>query len=277
MVNGLSNPLYLTYIYLITFIDKRMKNLGVEDLTSLQTSLVTQSMHPSQLKLLERISETSNEESQVKSIEYASSHDLLVIAEDAPVQDLRVGGIVNEILNLILRLEYQRRRADAMLMNERIILDKLKSDIEGLALRKARELPSKVQAEHDACVADITELNWHISFNQKTERKLARRCDQADKLFFQLKERIGNMKETMPQIEEKCRYEKDLCKRINKAQRDIDELLAKNRDRLRDTEDKLAAANQKAVKEREAYEADLNATRWELSKAKLVKFLNNFY
>lgn len=236
-------------------------------------------MHPSQLKLLERIQEniqTSNNDNQVKSIEYSSNRDLLVIAEDAPVQDLRVNGIVNEILNLILRLEYQRRRADAMLMNERIILDKLKSDIEGLALRKARELPSKVQAEHDACVADITELNWHISFNQKTERKLARRCDQADKLFYQLKERIGNMKETMPQIEEKCRYEKDLCKRINKAQRDIDELLAKNRDRLRDTEDKLAAANQKAVKEREAYEADLNATRWELSKAKLVKFWTNF-
>lgn len=226
-----------------------------------------QSMNPSQLKLFERIKESqTNNNDLLKTIEYGS--DLLVVAEDSPVEDLRVGGLVNELLNLILRLGFQRRRADTMLMNERLIQEKLKSEIESLALKKARELPNKVQAEHDACVADITELNWHISFNQKTERKLARRCDIADKLYHQLNERVTNIKEMTPQIEEKCKFETELCKRIDKTQRDIDDMLSKTRDRLRDTEDKLAAANQKAAKEREAYEADLNACRWELSKAK---------
>lgn len=244
----------------------------VSDDSNLSTTTLMKSMNPSQLKLFERIQETQinsdneNLSSDLKSIEYSS--DLIVVAEDAPIEDLHMGGVVNEILNLILRLEFQRRRAETMLMNERFIQNKLKSEIESLALKKARELPAKVQAEHDACVTDITELNWHISFNQKTERKLSRRCDIADKLYHQLNERITNIKEMTPQIEEKCKYETELRKRIDKTQKDIDEMLSKTRDRLRDTEDKLAAAKQKAAKEREAYEADLNACRWELSKAK---------
>lgn len=83
-----------------------------------------------------------------------------------------------------------------------------------------------------------------------------------------MKERIANIKETMPQMEEKCRFEKELRKRIELAQRDNEELLAKTRDRLRDTQDRMEAANQKAAREREAYEAELNASRWELNKAK---------
>lgn len=268
-----------------------MKNIVGDGSSSNQSpTTLIKTLNPSQLKLLERIKDTlstNNNESEtnnsdLKSIEFGGfgggsgsgsgldslSSDLIVLAQDSPVEDLHMGGVVNEILNLILRLEYQRRRAETMLINERFIQNKLKSEIESLALRKARELPARVQAEHDACVTDITELNWHISFNQKTERKLSRRCDLADKLYHQLNERVTNIREMTPQIEEKCKFETELRKRIDQTQRDIDEMLAKTRDRLRDTEDKLAEANQRAAKEREAYEADLNACRWELSKAK---------
>lgn len=107
--------------------------------------------------------------------------NLIVVSEEAPVEDLRVGGVLSEVLNLILRLEKQRHRANSLLLNERFILNRLKIDIEALALKKVRDLPAKVQIEHDACLADITELNWHISFNQKTESKLQKRCDIAER------------------------------------------------------------------------------------------------
>lgn len=230
----------------------------------------TAHLNPSQLKLLERIQTDSSIIPDPQEASTMATQDLVIVAEDSPLQDLQVGGLVNEILNLILRLEFQRRRSESMLMTERLVQNKLKSDIEGLALRKARELPARVQAEHDACVTDITELNWHISFNQKTERKLTRRCQIAEKMYHEMKERIETIKETTPQIEEKCRYESELRERIGKAQRDIDELLAKTNVRLQDTQDKLEEARLRADKEREAYQADLNATRWELGKAKWV-------
>lgn len=107
--------------------------------------------------------------------------DMVVKAQQEPLEDLHAGGVLDEVLNLILRLELQRRRAESMLINEKFIIEKLKSEIERLALKKARILPMRVQAEHDACVNDIIELNWHISFNQKTEKKLLRRCEIAER------------------------------------------------------------------------------------------------
>lgn len=108
--------------------------------------------------------------------------DLVVISEQAPLENLHVGGVLDELLNLILRLEFQRKRAELLLEKEKIALERLKSEIERLALKRARDLPVKVQSEHDACITDITELNWHISFNQKTERKLLRRCELGERL-----------------------------------------------------------------------------------------------
>lgn len=153
-----------------------MKN---EDSSLSTTSLDLKSIENIDMKpLFEFIPEAKSE---LELLTNEQSRDLLVIAEKHPVNGLYMSGIVNEVLNLILRLEYQRQRAESMLINERFVLDKLKSNIESMALLKARSLPVKVQAEHDACVNDITELNWHISFSQKTERKLLKRCEIAER------------------------------------------------------------------------------------------------
>lgn len=87
-------------------------------------------------------------------------------------------------------------------------------------------------------------------------------------MFHELKERNANIKEMIPQIEEKCKIEKNLEQRIYQAQKDINELLEKTKQRLLETEEKARSANSKASKERESTEAELNAARWELNKAK---------
>ena len=88
------------------------------------------------------------------------------------------------------------------------------------------------------------------------------------RIHDRLKETVTNIKETTPQIEEKCNLERELRKRIELAQKDIDEMLGKTQDRLKDTQERADTANLKAAKEREAYEAELNAARWELNKAR---------
>ena len=127
------------------------------------------------------ISPTQSDEGSDELKNLETGVNLIVISEEAPIEDLRVGGVLSEILNLILRLELQRHRASSLLLNEKFILERLKGDIEALALKKVRDLPVKVQIEHDACLTDITELNWHIAFNQKTEGKLQKRCDIAER------------------------------------------------------------------------------------------------
>jgi ElaB/YqjD/DUF883 family membrane-anchored ribosome-binding protein len=90
------------------------------------------------------------------------------------------------------------------------------------------------------------------------------------RLYQQLKEEIASIKANTPLIEEKCGFEENLRQKIDTTQKDLDELLSKARDRLKETQDRADAANTKAAKEREAYQAELNAAKWELNKAKLV-------
>lgn len=95
----------------------------------------------------------------------------------ASVAEMRKSGILEDILMLFAKLEFERRRVETQLKNERESFAKLKKHIEDAAKQRAILLPQAVQDEHDAYVADISELKFHILFNTKTETKLMRRID----------------------------------------------------------------------------------------------------
>lgn len=118
--------------------------------------------------------------SQDSSSDTNSSMGLVVKAvSNTPVSvaEMRKSGILEDILMLFVKLEFERRRVEAQLKNERESFAKLKKYIEDAAKQRAILLPQAVQDEHDAYVADISELKFHILFNTKTETKLMRRID----------------------------------------------------------------------------------------------------
>lgn len=118
--------------------------------------------------------------SQDSSSDTNSSMGLVVKAVSntpASVAEMRKSGILEDILMLFVKLEFERRRVEAQLKNERESFAKLKKYIEDAAKQRAILLPQAVQDEHDAYVADISELKFHILFNTKTETKLMRRID----------------------------------------------------------------------------------------------------
>lgn len=118
--------------------------------------------------------------SQDSSSDTNSSMGLVVKAVSntpASVAEMRKSGILEDILMLFVKLEFERRRVEAQLKNERESFAKLKKYIEDAAKHRAILLPQAVQDEHDAYVADISELKFHILFNTKTETKLMRRID----------------------------------------------------------------------------------------------------
>jgi hypothetical protein len=182
--------------------------------------------------------------------------------------DLKVGGVLEEILVLLARLEFDRRRTQALLDKERANYTKLKSYVDSLALKRATELPAKVQREHDTCINDITELNWHISFNTKSERKLIRKVEIEERLHEQLKDEISGVKLNFPLIQEKIKIEIDYLEKIASAQKDVNDLLEKAKNRMKQTEEKSEISHNKAAQEREMIKADLDSSKRELNKAK---------
>ena len=194
---------------------------------------------------------------------------LLDLIEDEKQQPIdNICDVLEELLNLFLRLEIDRRRIELRLNIEKENFMKLKSQIESISFKRAVDLPAKVQQDHDACKMDITELNWHISFNVKSENKLKRKVDVEKKLFEKLKEEIFEIKNTVPLIEEKCQIESLLLQKILDAQADVDELVNKAKGKCDVTMEKSKQAHQKAEKERANIQSDLAQSKRELNKAR---------
>ena len=202
------------------------------------------------------------------TVDIYDKEKIIVQERQEPFKNLLAGGVIEEILFLIARLEFDRKRTEALLTQERANLNKLHNQIEGLALKRATELPMRVQREHDACITDITELNWHISFCQKQERKLIRKVEIEEVVHHQLSEEISSIKSNTPLIEEKSQYELEIIRRIKHASKDVDQLLNNAKEKLANTQDASKAAYAKAAKEREQIKADLFASRSQLAKAK---------
>lgn len=194
--------------------------------------------------------------------------EVVVKQNQEPVEDLKVGGILEEILVLVARLEFDRRRIELLLRKEIEVCIKLKEKLEQLSLRRAIELPLRVQREHEACITDITELKWHISFNTKAERKLTHKIENEEVLQEQLKSDLLMLRTNIPLLEEKISNELAILKEIADAQEEVDDLLDKAKEKLAETQERYEASLAKAEKEREAIRADLDDARRQLNKAK---------
>jgi chromosome segregation ATPase len=194
--------------------------------------------------------------------------ELVVRHNKQPVEDMRVGGILEEILVLIARLEFDRRRTETHLSRESDICKKLKERLEKMSLRRAIELPNRVQREHEACINDITELNWHISFNSKAERKLIHKIEMEEIQNANLHAELEQLRRNVPLLEEKIDKEGAILAEISGAQREVEDLLFKAKKKLAETKERYEASLAKANKEREAMKAELDEAKRLLKKAK---------
>lgn len=219
--------------------------------------------------LMEVLSESSLSTIETDLAEKAVAlNKKFAIQERLPfVSQMRYTGLLKELFYLIARLEFDRRRTEAMLNKEKANLNVLKGKIESIALKRVSELPRIVQREHDACVSDITELNWHITFNQKAERKLLHKVKTAEDLYNTLKKEIENTRKNIPLIEEKMHKEIEISEKIRKAQDEVNQQLKKAQNLLNETEERLKQSQQRARKEREAIKDELNSCSRELRKA----------
>ncbi|KAI8786931.1 coiled-coil domain-containing protein 178 [Biomphalaria glabrata] len=208
-----------------------------------------------------------------------SSH----IAEEAEKIDsdistpfLDAEGVFNEVLTLLANLENDRRETFEAYIKEVARTEMLQKKIDDLQLRWVKELPALVQREHETCIMDISELQWHYTYSERNKEKVQRRFATAEKINIHLKEDITFIQQHVPLVQEKLVLEVEAMDKIRKAQGDTDQELVMTKQRLAKTDMKYTEAITKAETERGFIKKELDRVRddlanisQELSEAKL--------
>ncbi len=203
-----------------------------------------------------------------------SSLDLIIkkseLAHAGDSIETKMNGVLEDILLLLARLEFDRRHLEQQLKAEKETFKQLKAKIESTSQRRALLLPDCVQKEHERNVTDIAELRFHILFNTKTKEKLVRKVEVEEKVHERLSLEIENLASTMPLIEEKCSIERGLLHEVETEQVRVDGLLQNAYERLRDVQERSVQADKKARIERENMQAEIDQCKRDLNKAKYV-------
>ncbi|BFZ16961.1 hypothetical protein BsWGS_19999 [Bradybaena similaris] len=134
------------------------------------------------------------------------------------VADLGALEVIAEVILLISELETDRRETQEMYLKEMRRAEWLRRQIDELRLRHLRELPSLVQREHEACIMDLTELQWHVTYSRRLQGKAQARFSVSHRSNTQLRERIDFVKQHVPLVQEKLVLEVDAMDNIRKAQ-----------------------------------------------------------
>lgn len=178
-------------------------------------------------------------------------------------------GILEEILIILARLEYDRRRTEFLLEQEKSSVKLLNDKIEIYALKRINELPVRVQRAHESSIQDVTELHWHLAYQSKTQARLKNKIEVELKFCSQLEEEIASISKSTPLLEEKISLELKQINKILQEQEQTDEQLKQALNKSNESVERQKQVMQKNQREMELIEEDLNEVKKELTKAKV--------
>lgn len=222
-----------------------------------------------------RRSTASTQELSVQGVGYKEEVKEPDIDTSAPY--LGAEDVIEEVLTLLARLENDRQETEKALEREKERVIRLVAKIDFHCKRRMKELPSVVQKEHEECIMDINELQWHVAYSSRNEARIKDRVDIAEVLNQRLKEDIEFVKKHIPLVEEKLELELEAMSKIRNAQKDTNQELDNTKSRQVKTEAKSNEATQKAQIERGHIKKELGTVREtlasineELSEAKMT-------
>ncbi|XP_006822410.1 uncharacterized protein LOC102808581 [Saccoglossus kowalevskii] len=180
---------------------------------------------------------------------------------EAEIPTLGAEEVIDETVTLLGRLETDRRDTADRLEEEKKRSDMLRARIDKLAEKRMYELPLAVQHEHEACALDISELQWHVAYRGRQEARIRSKVDIAEVLNSRLLEDINFVKTHSPLVEEKLELELEAMHKIQDAQMQTNDELAKTVEKLKQTESKSEEAHGKAEMERAHIKKELDTVR----------------
>ncbi|XP_041962522.1 coiled-coil domain-containing protein 178 isoform X3 [Alosa sapidissima] len=135
--------------------------------------------------------------------------------------------ILMEVAYLIDRLEADRQEAKEALLKEKQTRERLRKKMDSLTLWRQQEFPVVIQNEHEACMRDIRELNWHLIRKKGKLEQVKDKVTHTQVLHLRLNEDIDFVKKHGPLVKEKLVMETDIMNKIRAAQIEADESFAK--------------------------------------------------
>ena len=182
--------------------------------------------------------------------------------------------VFDEVLVLLARLDRERVRLINGCEHEQFLRANLNKRIDYWRLKRLIDLPKAVQKgalcrlvrasrslfclEHDACTADIAELQWHIGHNVRLGEKMLSKIDFARVWHRQLDVEVSDIRQTVPLVSEKVQLELSEFKRIEDALKETEHDLMLSRTKNADTLDKSTRAHQRVAIEREEIRDELD-------------------
>ncbi|XP_071153749.1 coiled-coil domain-containing protein 178-like isoform X4 [Mytilus edulis] len=174
--------------------------------------------------------------------------------------------VLDEVVTLLARLENDRIDILKALENEKQKVVRLNDKIDHLCLVRMRELPIAVQREHEACIMDLNELTWHVSYSSRTEKRIHQRTHTAEVNNQRLKEEITFVQRHIPLVKEKLQLEIQAMESIKNAQSKTYVELDNTQKRKNKTEAKSNDAVEKATTERNHIKRELDVVKDSLDK-----------
>ncbi|XP_033736853.1 coiled-coil domain-containing protein 178-like [Pecten maximus] len=173
--------------------------------------------------------------------------------------------VVDEVITLLARLENDRQEVINKLEQEKEKVIRLNGKIDRLCLKRLVEMPAVVQKEHEACIMDLNELQWHVAYATRNDKRMKDRCNIAEVLNSRLIEDIAFVKKHIPLVEEKLELELEAMARIKNAQTETVTELDTTTQRQEKTASKSNEALQKADTERSHIKRELDTVKDELT------------
>lgn len=218
---------------------------------------------------------SASAKSQSSMVSIPSSAGSLAIRGTGTLRDDDYGGldvpylgaeeVVDEVISLLARLENDRMEVINKLELENDKVVRLNRKIDRLCLKRMVEMPAVVQNEHEACIMDLNELQWHVAYSTRNEKRMSDRCNIAEVLNVRLIEDIAFVKKHIPLVEEKLELELEAMSRIKNAQSETVSELDTTTQRQEKTASKSTEAMQKADTERSHIKRELDTVKDELT------------
>ncbi|XP_056452178.1 coiled-coil domain-containing protein 178 [Gadus chalcogrammus] len=155
---------------------------------------------------------------------YIEGIGLTLRAGSGPWSPLRreTGDALVEVVYLLERLEADRQDGEDTLLTEKGRRKRLEKRLRGVALWKQHEHATAVQKEHEACIRDISELQWHLKHRRAAAEAQRGKLAGLELVNGRLREDIAAAQTQAPLLGEKTEQETRLLEDLTAAQTQAD-------------------------------------------------------
>ncbi|KAK6491975.1 coiled-coil domain-containing protein 178 [Huso huso] len=166
--------------------------------------------------------------------------------------------VLSEVIDLIARLEADRQEAEAALKTEKERRKTLGKKIDCLSLWRLQQLPAAVQKEHESCVRDICELQWHLKCKEEIQKQVQERLTKTEVLNQRLQDDIDFVKKHCPLLKEKMKMESLAISLIEKSQEEANKKMSEIDSKLQQKQQQFDDASSKAKEEQQNMVKEMN-------------------